>query len=146
HRKTYYHFGEYISSTFCDTKKTVNPQEGPMWEGETCQRPAIKPGEAIPANWSGGGNKWPGGISVLAKNRATKPELVGHFAEEAPDFNLQIPDQIRAEIFMKHLSGWVKDREAGKDTLPNFVMLRMGNDHTAGTTPGGPTPKSSVAD
>ena len=38
------------------------------------------------------------------------------------------------------------DREAGKDTMPNFIMLRLGNDHTAGTTPGGPTPKSSVAD
>jgi len=26
------------------------------------------------------------------------------------------------------------------------VMLRLGNDHTSGTRPGGPTPKSSVAD
>jgi YVTN family beta-propeller protein len=146
HGKTYYHFGEYISSKFCDAKKTANPQEGPMWEGESCQRPAIKSGEEIPADWGGGVNKWPWAIPLLAKNRATKPELVGHFAEEAPDFNLRIPDQIRAEIFMKHLNGWVKDREAGKDTMPNFVMLRMGNDHTAGTTPGGPTPKSSVAD
>ena len=30
--------------------------------------------------------------------------------------------------------------------MPNFVMLRLGNDHTGGTAPGGPTPKSSVAD
>ncbi len=30
--------------------------------------------------------------------------------------------------------------------MPSFVMLRLPNDHTAGTTPGGPTPKSSVAD
>ncbi len=30
--------------------------------------------------------------------------------------------------------------------MPNFVMLRLPNDHTAGTRPGGPTPKSSVAD
>ncbi len=30
--------------------------------------------------------------------------------------------------------------------MPNFVMLRFPNDHTAGTRPGGPTPKSSVAD
>jgi hypothetical protein len=30
--------------------------------------------------------------------------------------------------------------------MPNFVMLRLSNDHTAGTRPGGPTPKSSVAD
>jgi hypothetical protein len=30
--------------------------------------------------------------------------------------------------------------------MPNFVLLRLGNDHTAGTRPGGPTPKASVAD
>ena len=30
--------------------------------------------------------------------------------------------------------------------MPNFIMMRLGNDHTAGTTPGGPTPKASVAD
>jgi len=50
------------------------------------------------------------------------------------------------QIFEQHLKRWVADREAGKDTMPNFVMLRLANDHTAGTTPGGPTPKSSVAD
>ena len=146
HNKTYYNFGEYISSKFCDVKKVANPQEGPMWDGESCSRPAIKPGEEIPAEWGGGVNKWPWAIPLIAKNIATKPELVGHFAAEAPDFNLRIPEQIRASIFMRHLDGWIKDREAGKDTMPNFVLLRMGNDHTAGTTPGGPTPRSSVAD
>jgi hypothetical protein len=30
--------------------------------------------------------------------------------------------------------------------MPNLIVMRLGNDHTAGTTPGGPTPKSSVAD
>ena len=30
--------------------------------------------------------------------------------------------------------------------MPDFVMLRLPNDHTAGTRPGSPTPKSSVAD
>jgi YVTN family beta-propeller protein len=146
HNKTHYNFGEYISSKFCETKKVANPQEGPMWEGESCARPAIKPGEEIPAEWGGGVNKWPWAIPRIAKNTATKPELVGHFATEAPDFNLRIPEQIRASIFLRHLDGWIKDREAGKDTMPNFVLLRMGNDHTAGTTPGGPTPRSSVAD
>jgi hypothetical protein len=47
---------------------------------------------------------------------------------------------------LRHLDGWVKERAAGKDAMPNFIIMRMGNDHTAGTTPGGPTPKSSVAD
>jgi len=30
--------------------------------------------------------------------------------------------------------------------MPNFINLRLPDDHTAGTRPGGPTPKSSVAD
>jgi hypothetical protein len=50
------------------------------------------------------------------------------------------------DIFMRHLKQWVADKEQGKDTMPNFVMLRLPNDHTAGTRPGGPTPKASVAD
>ncbi len=145
HGKTYYHFGEYISSTFCDAKK-ASSEEGPMLEGSHCSKPEIKPGDAIPEEWGGGVNKWPWAIPMLAKNVPTKPELVGHFAPEQPDFNLRVPDQIRVAVFLKHLKGWVADREAGKDTMPNFVMLRFGNDHTSGTTPGGPTPKSLVAD
>jgi len=146
HGKTYYHFGEYIASTFCDEVKTANPQQGPMLAGGHCGRKAVAPGEALPAEWGGGVNKWPWAIPLIATNIATKPELVGHFAEETPDFNLAIPDQIRADIFLRHLAGWVADKQQGKDTMPNFVMLRFANDHTAGTRPGGPTPKSSVAD
>jgi DNA-binding beta-propeller fold protein YncE len=145
HGKTYYHFGEYISSTFCDTKK-ASSEEGPMLEGSHCTKPEIKPGDTIPEEWGGGVNKWPWAIPMLAKNVPTKPELVGHFAAEQPDFNLRVPDQIRVAVFLRHLKGWIADREAGKDTMPNFVMLRFGNDHTSGTTPGGPTPKSLVAD
>jgi hypothetical protein len=50
------------------------------------------------------------------------------------------------EIFLRHLKQWVADREHGNDSMPDFVMLRLPNDHTAGTRPGGPSPKSSVAD
>jgi hypothetical protein len=106
----------------------------------------IAPGEPLPEEWGGGVNKWPWPIPRIAANIATKPELVGHFAEESPDFNLAIPDQVRVEIFLRHLKGWVADKERGKDTMPNFINLRLPNDHTAGTRPGGPTPKSSVAD
>jgi DNA-binding beta-propeller fold protein YncE len=146
HGKTHYNFGEFISSTFCDAKKSANPQEGPLLEGSKCARAAIQPGEEIPAEWGGGVSRWPWPIPLIAKNVATKPELVGHFAEESPDFNLRIPDQIRAEIFLRHFAGWVQERAAGKDAMPNYITLRLPNDHTAGTTVGGPTPKSSVAD
>ena len=149
HGKTYYHFGEFIASVFCDELKNAmatNPQLGPMLLGQDCKRKAIAPGETLPAEWGGGVNKWPWPIPLMASNTATKPELVGHFAQEAPDFNLQIPDQIRVDIFERHLKQWIADKQLGKDTMPNFVLLRLGNDHTAGTRPGGPTPKASVAD
>jgi DNA-binding beta-propeller fold protein YncE len=148
HGKTYYHFGEFISTIFCTEQVHMpsNPQEGPMMPGQACARKEIAPGEAIPDAWGGGTNKWPWPIPLIAANTATKPELVGHFAPEAPDFELQIPDQIRVEIFLRHLKQWEADKQQGKDTMPNFVMLRLPNDHTAGTKPGGPTPKSSVAD
>jgi len=146
HGKTHYNFGEYISSTFCDAKKSGSSQEGPLLEGSHCAHSLIQPGEAIPAEWGGGVNQWKWPIPMLASNTPTKPELVGHFAPESPDFNLRVPDQIRAEVMLKHFKGWVADREAGRDTMPNLVVMRLGNDHTAGTTPGGPTPKSSVSD
>ena len=57
----------------------------------TARDKAIAPGEALPAEWGGGVNKWPWPIPLIAANVATKPELVGHFAEEAPDFDLRCP-------------------------------------------------------
>jgi DNA-binding beta-propeller fold protein YncE len=151
HGKTLYHFGEYISSTFCNGKNAVlapaSPQQGPMLAAEAaCNPKEIAPGAPIPEAWGGGVSKWPWPIPLLARNIATKPELVGHFAPEYPDFNLDIPDQIRANIFLRHLKAWIADRDRGNDTMPAFVMLRLPNDHTAGTSPGRPTPKSSVAD
>jgi hypothetical protein len=150
HHKTYYHFGEFIATAFCDDltnthSPVVNPQNGPMLPGQFCAKKSIAPGEAIPAMWGGGVNKWSWAIPI-ASNTPTKPELVGHFAPEAPDFNVMFPDQLRVNIFLRHLKGWVADKQQGKDTMPDFILLRLGNDHTAGTRPGSPTPKASVAD
>ncbi|HEV2710679.1 MAG TPA: beta-propeller fold lactonase family protein [Edaphobacter sp.] len=150
HGKTLYHFGEYISSTFCSDKdaiEVINSQQGAA-SGATklCVPKAIAPGDKIPEEWGGGINKWPWAIPLLARNVATKPELVGHFAPEQPDFELMVPDQIRVAVFLRHFKEWEDDRKAGHDTMPNFVMLRMPDDHTAGTRPGAPSPKSSVAD
>ena len=146
HGKSYYHFGEYVSTTFCNEARVADPQMGPLMQGRDCAHKAIAPGEALPAEWGGGVSKWPWPIPLIAANVPTKPELVGHFAPEAPDFNLIVPDQIRVEVFLRHLKGWVADREKGKETMPEFVLLRLPNDHTAGTRPGGPTPKASISD
>ena len=151
HGKSLYHFGEYISSVFCDdkgaAKKVTQPQDGAMSGAMTaCAQPTIKPGEKIPEEWGGGTNLWPWAIPRLARNVATKRELEGHFAVEAPDFNLNIPDQIRVNVFVRHLEQWKADRAKGKDTMPSFILMRAGNDHTAGTRVGNGTPKALVAD
>ncbi len=146
HHKSYLHFGEFVATTFCDEPASANPQQGPVLPGRHCEKEAVAPGEKLPEEWGGGVNRWPWPIPLIAQNIATKPELVGHFAPEAPDFNLKVPDQVRVDIFEKHLKQWVEEKKEGRDTMPNFILLRLGNDHTAGTRPGGPTPKASVAD
>jgi DNA-binding beta-propeller fold protein YncE len=146
HGKSYYHFGEYISTTFCNEPRVADPQMGPLMQGRDCSHKTIAPGEQLPIEWGGGVNKWAWPIPLIAANVPTKPELVGHFAAEAPDFNLMVPDQVRVEVFMRHLRQWIADKERGKDTMPSFILLRLPDDHTAGTRPGSPTPKSSVAD
>lgn len=150
HGKTVYHFAEYINSVFCidrSAARSTDSQQGAMsGDAANCPNPSYKPGEALPPEWGGGTNLWPWPIPKLIKNVATKPELVGHFAPESPDFNLRVPDQIRVQIFLNHLEQWKRDLAAGNDTMPNFIQLRLPNDHTEGTRPGGPTPKASVSD
>ena len=150
HGKSLYHFGEYISTVFCAEKHPVrrqDPQQGPILPGVGCAgRNEVKPGEKLPELWGGEINKYGWAIPLIASNVATKPELVGHFAVEAPDFETSVPDQIRENIFERHLAGWIADKRAGNDTMPNFVMLRLPDDHTAGTKPGSPTPKASISD
>ena len=150
HGKSYYHFGEYISTKYCGdgkARKADNPQAGPVvLQTAQCARSTINPGEEIPAIYGGGISKYNWSIPLMASNTATKPELVGHFSPDGPDWNVRFPDQLRLVGFLKKLDGWKADRKNGKDTMPDFIMLRLGNDHTGGTTPGGPAPKASVAE
>ena len=83
---------------------------------------------------------------MIASNKATKPELEGHFDPQYPDFELSFPDQLRVEEFLTKFRQWAADKEAGRDTMPNFIQLRLPNDHTAGTRPNMPRPQASVAD
>ena len=150
HHKTYFHFAEYIATHFCGSDEPVprqSPTEGtPEPERQKCARNGIRPGTEVPANYGGGTSKYPWGIPLIAQNVATKPELVGHFDPLYPDFQLDFPDQMRFEEFDTYFKKWVAERNSGHDEMPDFVMLRLPNDHTAGTRVGMPTPNASVAD
>jgi YVTN family beta-propeller protein len=62
-------------------------------------------------------------------------------AKDYPAYGLQVPDVVRARIFLRHL----KQSEAD-DKMPNLVMLQLPSDHTSGTIPGLSTPKAEIAD
>ncbi len=151
HGKSLLHFGEYISTEFCSDKPAAPKDRSPLLgtpeaESRSCPKNSIRKGEAIPAMYGGGKSEYPWNIPLIAKNIATKPELEGHFDPNYPDFDLLFPDQLRFEEFRTRLEQWKRERSAGSDTMPSFLMLRMGNDHTAGTRAGSPTPRASIAD
>jgi hypothetical protein len=113
----------------------------------TCPRRQIKPGEELPPELGGGKSLYQYPIPLIAYDIATKPELKGHFDPKYADFRLDYPDQFRADEFLREFDGFVKARETGKgEQLPQFVLLRLPNDHTAGTHPAMPAPYACVAD
>jgi hypothetical protein len=67
--------------------------------------------------------------------------LKGHFDPKFRGYDLAYPDAKRADRFLEELAGYEKSGD-----LPNLIILRLPNDHTAGTRPGGPTVTAMVAD
>jgi YVTN family beta-propeller protein len=69
------------------------------------------------------------------------PVLEPYFSKRFPFGSTSIPDQIRAEEFLRELAEHVV-----KDDLPNLSIISLDSDHTNGRRPGSPTPKAMVAD
>ncbi len=153
HGITYRHYGEYVLSHFCDRggEADLPPQEGtPLLPPEHCAQRVSKPGQPLPSGAGvaeGPPSPYQWDIPLLAENVATKPELRDHFDPNYPDFRLDFPDQLRMDEFLREFNGWVDQKKSSKsDPMPQFIILRLPNDHTAGTRPGMPTPSASVAD
>ncbi|HUI40551.1 MAG TPA: phosphoesterase, partial [Terriglobia bacterium] len=150
---THRNYGEFVATEWCnDFEHQQAPQAGtPHPAGQPCARTFVKPGEPLPSNLGqphGAPSPWPWMVPVIARDVPTKPELVGHFDPQSADFNLYYPDQLRADEFLNEFAGFVQARGQGNKSgeMPRFVLLRLPNDHTIGTRPGGPKPEASVAD
>jgi hypothetical protein len=78
-----------------------------------------------------------------ATMEASVPGLVGHIC---PDYGVarfkghKVRDTENVETFLKEYRAFEK---AG--TMPRFIVMSLGEDHTHGTTPGAFTPKACVA-
>lgn len=73
--------------------------------------------------------------------RSGVPALAGILSQRYPYSSTSIPDQIRAEEFLRELG----EREK-TGVMPHLNILTLNNDHTNGTRPGSPTPRAMVAD
>jgi hypothetical protein len=151
HGISYRHYGEYIVSRWCKSDRAGNPADSgpPEAAALPCPRAFIHKGEALPNNVGdphGGPSPYPWAIPILAKNVAAEVELRGHFDPLFPDFEVAYPDQLRADEFLNEFKNFVAAHDTRQDTMPQFILLRLPNDHTAGGTKGKPRPAASVAD
>ncbi len=72
---------------------------------------------------------------------ATVKSLEPHICPTAIGFPSIVPDVHRADQFIRELKEFER-----QGSLPNFMIMLLPNDHTAGTRPGMPTPAATVAD
>lgn len=80
-----------------------------------------------------------GKIKIRAKSNL--PQMENYTCPTFIGFPEKVSDQYRAAEFIKELKEFEKN-----DNFPNFIIMLLPNDHTSGTRPGLPTPRSAVAD
>jgi hypothetical protein len=74
-------------------------------------------------------------------SRSGVPALQKYISPRYPNNSTAIPDQIRAEEYLREFA----EREKSGQ-LPQLSVLTLNNDHTNGTRPGSPRPQAMVAD
>lgn len=87
-------------------------------------------------------NDWKSGRTIPWTPRIQEKRLWAYSDHKFPGWNLTIPDQFRADEFIRDYSKRVK---AGK-TPPDLTVLYLDQDHTAGEAAGMPTPQAMNAD
>jgi DNA-binding beta-propeller fold protein YncE len=73
--------------------------------------------------------------------KASVKALEGHIDEKFRGWDLDYPDQKRADRFIEELSRFEKEGD-----MPQLSILRLPNDHTSGTKVDKPTPTAQIAD
>ncbi len=130
------------------SKKISRPTRGYIWD--YCARAGISYrsyGEFVgvrDVKIGGGGGGEAATASALKaqrENYTSEDALQGHFSPTFPPYNLEISDNTRIDRWLEEFREYEKN---GK--LPQFQIVRIGNNHTQGTRPGVPTPRAYVAD
>ncbi|WP_276089320.1 bifunctional YncE family protein/alkaline phosphatase family protein [Pedobacter sp. JY14-1] len=112
------------STTFEGGRPVTYPKGGFIWD--YCQRAGIS-------------YRSYGEFGAYAK--ANIKALQGHMCPNSPGFDMDIPDQVRADA-------WIQDFDSllNAGSVPQFSTLRISNDHTSGQKVGKVSPRAAVAD
>lgn len=73
--------------------------------------------------------------------RGVKPFLRANTITDFPGFDMDIPDQRRADIWIRELNAYKQSGE-----MPQLQIVRLPNDHTSGAAANKPTPRAAMAD
>lgn len=154
--KTYRVYGEFVQGVWCEPRPKPGKRRAAKRRDESspvaaaCAVHAVNQGEPLPANVGdpkGGPSPYPWPVPLLQRMKPTKAALRDHFDPLYPDFNVAYPEQLRADEFLNEFEGFVRARKEGKGTeLPEYILLYLPADHTAGTRPNHPRPAACVAD
>ncbi len=139
-------YGEDLVGHFCNrAPRQVSGRAGtPSGSSQACPRRWIHPGQPLPSGLgadSGRPSPYSWRIPLLASMQPTFAGQRGHFDPHYPDFQLNYPDQLRADEFLREYRGFLRHGH-----LPQLMILWLPDDHTAGADPGFPRPAASVAD
>ena len=152
HGLTYRNYGEFVSAEFCMEGASDHPSvedDTPPTPGGPCDPKVIRKGEPLtsPAGGEPVPSPYPWGIPRMKSAVPAMIELREHTDLKYVPFNVEYPDQLRADEFLREFDGFVKARGEGREReLPQLIVMHLPNDHTGGTRPGRPTPSASVAD
>ncbi|QQS45716.1 MAG: beta-propeller fold lactonase family protein [Acidobacteriota bacterium] len=75
------------------------------------------------------------------ENYTSEDALKGHFSPTFPPYDLSITDNTRVDRWLEEFREYEKNGD-----LPQFQIVRLGNNHTSGTRVGAWTPRAMVAD
>jgi len=112
-----------------------SPPAGYIWSN------ALAAGLSVRNYGLQGDNKKDPGPDGVQITGVRDPALKGITNMRYRSFDLDYPDVERAKVFL----GDLKEFEASGN-MPRLIVLRLGNDHTSGTSPGHTAPLSSFAD
>jgi YVTN family beta-propeller protein len=84
--------------------------------------------------------QWKDGADFTSKWNTVAPiaPMNKILAKNFPAYSTNIPDVVRAQIFISELKTW--------DTMPNLTLIQLPSNHTQGTASGASSAKAMVAD